>query len=172
MTAARRRSRFPTVAEVDLFTASLEASGPVPADDSTREPAASAGRPARRTASPKPLPPLSPHNGVDGRTLTKLRRGLIRPGRTLDLHGYRVAAARDAVENFVLDARAQGHRCVRIITGRKLGEAGPTGALRAQLPHMVRSPDLRAVVLACEPAPRRDGGDGAFYLLLRNNRPK
>lgn len=113
------------------------------------------------------MPSTRPHNGIDRSTRQKLRRGRIAPTRTLDLHGYRVSQAWVAVREFVLDAQASGHRCVRVVTGRKLGEAGPTGALREALPEIVRSPALRAVVLGCEPAPKRHGGDGAFHLLIR-----
>lgn len=115
----------------------------------------------------EPVPSRRPHSGIDRSTRLKLRRGRIAPTRTLDLHGYRVAEARLIVRDFVLDSLAGGHRCVRVVTGRKLGEAGPTGALREALPEIVRDPPLRDVVLGLEPAPNRHGGDGAFHLLIR-----
>ena len=161
----RRTSSTATPQEVAEFEASLRRPRvPPPRAGTPVEPApppAAAG-PARR-----PAPSTRPHNGIDRSTRQKLRRGRITPTRTLDLHGFRVAEAWGAVRAFVLEAQAGGHRCVRVVTGRKLGEAGPTGALREALPEIVRSPALRAVVLGCEPAPNRHGGDGAFHLLIR-----
>ena len=160
----RRTSCTATPQEIAEFEASLQRlQVPLPAAP-TDDPA-----PSRASRGPvrRPIPSTRPHNGIDRSTRQKLRRGRIAPTRTLDLHGFRVSEAWVAVRRFALDAQAGGHRCVRVVTGRKLGEAGPTGALRAALPEIVGSPALRGVVLGCEPAPKRQGGDGAFHLLIR-----
>ena len=160
----RRASPSATPEEVAEFEATLKNPRRLPP---------SIGKPPRCPGQEKPMafrepePSRRPHSGIDRSTRQKLRRGRIAPTRTLDLHGYRVAKARQIVCDFVLDSLAGGHRCVRVVTGRKLGEAGPTGALREALPEIVRDPPLRDVVLGLEPAPNRHGGDGAFHLLIR-----
>jgi len=163
----RRTSSTATPEEIAEFEASLKL--PHPRGKSGRFHAAAApdSPPAGPAAIKRAAVSKRPHNGIDRSTRQKLRRGRIAPTRTLDLHGFRVSEAWAAVREFALEAQAGGHRCVRVVTGRKLGEAGPTGALREALPEIVRSPALRGVVLGCEPAPTRHGGDGAFHLLLR-----
>lgn len=161
----RRTSSTATPQEIAEFEASLRRPRVLPPRDGPAvDPAPS---PTDTSPGRRPVPSTRPHNGIDRSTRQKLRRGRIAPTRTLDLHGFRVSEAWVAVREFVLDAQAGGHRCVRVVTGRKLGEAGPTGALREALPEIIRSPALRAVVLGCEPAPKRHGGDGAFHLLIR-----
>ena len=163
----RRTSSIATPEEIAEFEASLKRPHSQAARGSLLVPAAPGTPPARPTVIKRAAVSKRPHNGIDRSTRQKLRRGRIAPTRTLDLHGFRVSEAWVAVRAFVLDAQAGGHRCVRVVTGRKLGEAGPTGALREALPEIVRSPALRGVVLGCEPAPTRHGGDGAFHLLIR-----
>ncbi len=165
--ALRRASRRVTDAEAAEFENCVRGRGASgPSDDLPRPPD---GPVDPKTGAP-PHPPVPTLNGVDRATRTKLERGRIRPTHKLDLHGYRVAEAWSAVEAFVLDAQSGGHRCVRIVTGRKLRETGPAGALRAALPQIVASPKLCNVVLCMCPAPIRSGGDGAFHLLLRRDR--
>lgn len=161
----RRASSTATPEEIAEFEASLKR--PHPRGKSGSLHAATDSPPAGPAVIKRAAVSKRPHNGIDRSTRQKLRRGRIAPTRTLDLHGFRVAEAWAVVREFVLEAQAGGHRCVRVVTGRKLGEAGPTGALREALPEIVRSPALRGVVLGCEPAPTRHGGDGAFHLLLR-----
>ncbi len=165
--AIRRTSPDPTPAEVAEFEAAVNmqgAAGQPASPPPDAEPETPAGQPPRHAPA---FRPLRHHSGIDHSTRRKLKRGRIPPTRTLDLHGYRVAEARTVVRKFVLDAQAGGHRCVRVVTGRKLGESGPTGALRQALPEIVGAPPLDGVVLGFEPAPARHGGDGAFYLLIR-----
>ncbi len=128
----------------------------IPSDDD--EPAPTA-LPARRRAR-------GPAVGLDKRTEQKLRRGLIAPEDRLDLHGNTLASARERLEDFIEDAQAEGLRCVLVITGRKLSEAGPEGVLWKALPALVRSPPLARHVIRAVPAHRKHGGDGAFYLYL------
>ncbi len=163
----RRTSSIATPEEIAEFEASLKRPYSRGKSGSLHVAAAPDSPPAGSAAIKRTAVSKRPHNGIDRSTRQKLRRGRIVPTRTLDLHGFRVSGAWVAVREFVLEAQAGGHRCVRVVTGRKLGEAGPTGALREALPEIVRSPALRGVVLGCEPAPTRHGGDGAFHLLLR-----
>ena len=143
------------------------------------------GRPARkarakRVAPPPPptvavpkkqMPELGPGQaaGLDRRSAMRLRRGQMRPEARLDLHGHTQAEAHAALVNFVLGSKGAERRCVLVITGK--GSArGSDGVLRRMVPRWINQPELRAHVLAIEPAQPRDGGDGAFYLLLRRRR--
>lgn len=151
----RPRSPIVTEEERELWRQAVEGLADVPLDEAARTERRPAPRPAARRGG-----------GIDGRTKQKLRRGLIPPQRKLDLHGYRLGEAEKAVSDFVASAHAAGCRCVLVVTGRKLGPAGPEGVLRAALPEFVRRPAFRGRVLAVAPAHRRHGGDAAYYLYL------
>ncbi len=136
------------------------------------------GRPQRpvRTSTTAPAPPaatspreLTPGAAVDldRRTIDKLARGRLRPEATLDLHGFTLAAAHQALGGFVARAQVRGTRCVLVVTGRgKMGE----GAIRAELPRWLNAPELRPRILGFATAQPRDGGAGAVYVLLRRLR--
>jgi DNA-nicking Smr family endonuclease len=123
----------------------------------------------RVRATPQPPPDLAigvAPGGLDRKRWENLRRGRIRPERTLDLHGRRAADAHAAVRAFVLAAQAEGLRCIAIVTGKGTGETG--GVLRRELPHWLNAPPLRELILAI--AHPRGANTGAVHLLLRRRR--
>lgn len=123
----------------------------------------------RVKSAPQPLPDLAigiAPGGLDRKRWDDLRRGRMRPERTLDLHGRRAEEAHDAVRRFVLAAQAEGLRCVAIVTGKGTGETG--GVLRRELPHWLNAPPLRALILAVAHPHRAN--TGAVHLLLRRKR--
>ncbi len=158
-----------------------------PADDAASD--ASAASPARKTAAriksapvPKqhtakpPAPPaLHPGQtaGVDRATAQRFKRGETPIEATLDLHGMTQESAHAALAAFIARARAQGRRCILVITG-KGGRAGTdgatTGVLRANVPRWLNEPGLKASVLALAHARPRHGGAGALYVLLKRVR--
>lgn len=161
-------------AEAALFREAMRDAKPLAPGERAADPAPAqppAGPPAASAKPPSPPPPSPPPRaeapaGLDRRSATRLRRGLIRPEARLDLHGSTQAQAHRALAEFVAGSRAAGRRCVLVITGR--GELG-AGVLRAQLPRWLDSPPIRAGVLGVAPAQPRDGGAGAFYVLLRRS---
>lgn len=121
---------------------------------------------------------------VDGSTADKLRRGRMPIEARLDLHGLTQDAAWRELEGFLARAEAAGRRSLLIITGTglrsrlrnddddlpfRLDERRP-GVLRDSLPRWLSAPHNRPRVLAWSPAQQRDGGAGAFYVLLRRRR--
>jgi DNA-nicking Smr family endonuclease len=120
-------------------------------------------------ASPLPTPAKTgtPGRDVDRRTQQRLERGQIDIDATLDLHGYGQDRAREALRGFVMSAHAQGMRCVLVITGK--GKDGK-GVLRSRLSEWVDEAPLNLVVLRTAQARQRQGGGGAFYILLRRQR--
>jgi DNA-nicking Smr family endonuclease len=116
-----------------------------------------------------PAPPTAP--GLERRVRLALRRGALQVDARIDLHGMYQAEAHGALIGFLMRARASGHTHVLVVTGK----GGPTyddafserGVLRRSVPHWLRAPELRNVVLGFEEAARHHGGAGALYVRLR-----
>ena len=106
-----------------------------------------------------------PAAGLDHASWDRLRRGRMRPQRVLDLHGRTAQAAFGAFEHFIRTARADGIRCVEIVTGRGAGEGG---VLRRELPLWLNLPQMRGAILAATHPHRANVG--AVVLLLRRIR--
>ncbi|WP_316365856.1 Smr/MutS family protein [Candidatus Thiodiazotropha sp. CDECU1] len=103
--------------------------------------------------------------GVQHRVMHDLRRGYLEIGAELDLHGLTVRHARDELNRFLKICQERDIRCVRIIHGKGYRSEGKQPILKQKLNLWLRQRDD---VLAFTSAPRRDGGTGAAYLLLRN----
>jgi DNA-nicking Smr family endonuclease len=101
--------------------------------------------------------------GVQRRLFDELRRGLIPPEATLDLHGMRVTEARPALLRFLEQSLHRQRRCVRLIHGKGFGSGGAPPVLKQKVHHWLPQ---RPEVLAFCSAPRWDGGTGAAYVLL------
>ena len=118
------------------------------------------------------LPPLAP---VERKTLQALRRGRKEVDSVIDLHGMRQEEAHFALLSFLHRAQSSGHALVLVITG-KGGAAvssslfGERGVLRRMVPHWLRLPDLRHLVIGFEEASAQHGGSGAIYVRLRRRR--
>lgn len=115
--------------------------------------------------------------GLDRRTAERLRRGQMPIEGVLDLHGLRQAEAQQQLTRFLLSGHHAGRRCVLVITGkggRKNDDADglgdPGGVLRRMLPLWLDMNPLRPIILDHAPARPKDGGGGAFYILLRRQR--
>jgi DNA-nicking Smr family endonuclease len=163
------------------FTQSLGARPLRPADVATAADPVAPVAPAAASVTDPVSRPLSPQArvkpklteltvgsaapGLDSASWDKLRRGRMRPQRVLDLHGRTAQAAFGAFEQFIGAARADGIRCVEIVTGRGAGEGG---VLRRELPLWLNLPQLRSAILAASHPHRANVG--AVVLLLRRVR--
>lgn len=108
--------------------------------------------------------------GVDRRTATRFRRGLMPIDARLDLHGHTQQSGRTALTGFLQAHRAAGRRCVLVVTGKGLKDDWSVGALRQALPGWLNAPDLRRLILAYCHAQPHHGGSGAVYILLKRER--
>jgi len=107
--------------------------------------------------------------GADRRTLARLRKGEPAPGREIDLHGLRAAAAERTLAAELEAAWRAGERCLLVIHGRGLHSPG-TAVLRERLPAWLAAPPHGARVLAFTSAAPRRGGGGATLVLLRRQK--
>jgi DNA-nicking Smr family endonuclease len=174
----RRRLRGLTEADRALWRAYAAEIAPLPGRELPPAPPAPPAPVVAAPASPPPAPPPAPRwtppdiavntapSGLDDRRWRDLRRGRIRPERSIDLHGRRAQEAHGAVRAFLADAYADGLRCVAVITGR--GSSTEGGVLRRELPHWLNAPDLRRILLGA--AHPHSANTGAVHLLLRRRR--
>lgn len=97
--------------------------------------------------------------------MKQLRRGTIRIGPELDLHGFLKDEAVRRLAHFIDAASAQGHQAVLVITGKGLNSPeGPV--LQGAVAEWLRSAG-RGRVAEFHPAPRDRGGSGAFVVFLK-----
>ncbi|WP_082610039.1 Smr/MutS family protein [Bosea sp. Root381] len=121
--------------------------------------------------SPPSPPPLAP---LENRLRTQLRRGQLGVEAVIDLHGMRQDEAHLALNAFLRREQGRGTRIALVVTGK--GGAGTPlfgeerGVLRRVVPHWLRLPDLRPLVVGFEEAQLRHGGSGALYVRLRRTR--
>ncbi len=108
--------------------------------------------------------------GLDPRVLRRLRRGDYAWQGYVDLHGLTTVEAREAVDRFVADSFAAGHRCVLIVHGRGLNSKDQRPVLKERLKAWLAHGRIGKVVLAFATARPCDGGAGALYVLLRRDR--
>lgn len=184
--AARGGDRRLSAEEAELWAATMAEIEPFSKQDQDHNqhhdqdtPTADPGRvapppPGARTEGSRspPLPDLTPGRtpGVDKRTAQRLRRGQLKVEAKLDLHGLTQDEAHGALVDFVVSAHGAGKRCVLVVTGKGLTPRGESGVLRAMLPRWLNTPALRERVLALHAAQPRDGGTGAFYVMLKRGR--
>lgn len=85
----------------------------------------------------------------------------------LDLHGYTVAQAEEAVAEFILNAINKRYGCVLLVHGRGRRSQDGVGILKRNLETFLLNPRVRRHVLAFTTARAIDGGTGASYVLLK-----
>jgi DNA-nicking Smr family endonuclease len=176
----RRKARALSAAERHLWHDWARRTAVVPLPGKALDPAAAPSPPITVPESPlvqsvpaprRAGPPAELHvgvapSGLDDRRWRDLRRGRMRPERTLDLHGYRAQEAHHAVRGFLRKSAAEGLRCIAIVTGR--GSSPEGGILRRELPHWLNAPDIRPMLLGA--AHPHASNAGAVHLLLRRRR--
>jgi DNA-nicking Smr family endonuclease len=131
----------------------------------------------------RPLPSVAPapratlaRASLDGTWDRRLRKGLVRPDQTIDLHGHTLASAHALLEDSLARAVLRGARVLLVVAGRVRpgphhppfhGEARPRGAIRASLPDWLTSSAVADSIIATRPAAPVHGGGGAVYVVLR-----
>ena len=127
---------------------------------------------------------------IDRQTARKLDRGQMPIDARIDLHGMTQRQAHQALKTFILNAAAQGYRCVLVITGKGKVNLDPDpypsygdaafadggmekprpGVIKRQLPHWLADSDIQPHILRAQEAHIKHGGAGATYIYLRRRR--
>ena len=114
---------------------------------------------------------------IDKNKLSLLKRGKIKPEKILDLHGLTSVEAKTKAIEFTKKNFNLGLRLLLIITGKgkikinDLNREGlKTGVLRKSLKSWLYESDLRPYILGIVSSHISHGGEGAFYVYLKNNK--
>ena len=100
--------------------------------------------------------------------------------RSLDLHGYTLEQANNAIEQFISKAFEEGVSKLIIVTGKGIHsdvEKDPyvskdLSILKYSVPEFINhNQNLMRVINDIQDATIEDGGSGAFYVLLKKKRP-
>jgi len=135
-------------------------------------------KPVTPQATAKKKISMSGPSGVNGATQDRLRKGLIEPDASIDLHGMTQVTAHRSLVSWLSAAHRRGHRLVVVVTGKGSPKnhenapwmASPHGVLKQMVPRWLNEPDLAALVADVRPAHVKHGGDGALYVYLRKTR--
>ena len=114
---------------------------------------------------------------IDKNKLSLLKRGKIKPEKILDLHGLTSVEAKTKAIEFTKINFNLGLRLLLIITGKgkiKINDLNreelKTGVLRKSLKSWLYESDLRPYILGIVSSHISHGGEGAFYVYLKNNK--
>ncbi len=147
---------------------------PLPSPPSAAPPAA-----APRARTP-PLRRTWSGSTLDGHWDRRLRKGLVRPDMSIDLHGHSLASAQALLDDAIGRGLLRGARVLLVVAGRVRpgadrlplmhGDPRPRGAIRASLADWLSVSPYADQIVALRPAHISHGGGGAVYVILRRSR--
>lgn len=104
-------------------------------------------------------------NGIQKRTMQKLRKGRFTLGAELDMHNMTVQSAHPVLLQFIADATSRSLESIRVIHGKGLrSENGPR--LKIMTQQVLQNHPRVLAYTQCKPG---DGGSGAVDVLLKSS---
>lgn len=89
---------------------------------------------------------------------------------TIDLHGMRQAQAKEALFKFIEVSSQKGLKTLLVVTGKGLKallSEGTPGAIKQNFPTWLSDPQVNSLIHFYAPAHPKDGGSGAYYVVLK-----
>jgi len=170
-----------TVEPLVKRTAILDPKAPPTVRPPKAQPRTVAAPPTARPPAPLPPPRRTwATSTLDGHWDRRLRKGLVRPDMSIDLHGHSLASAQALLDEAIGRALLRGARVLLVVAGRVRpgadrlplmhGDPRPRGAIRASLPDWLSVSPHADWIVALRPAHISHGGGGAVYVILRRAR--
>lgn len=103
-------------------------------------------------------------DGLQHKTIKKLKRGAFAIDEKIDLHGLNKQEAQLLLYEFLTEQASQHRRCLLIVHGKGMGSLNSRPVLKNLVFKLLKN---EPSVLAFTSAQARDGGTGAVYVLLR-----
>ena len=97
----------------------------------------------------------------------------------LDLHGYSLTESNKMVKKFIIESSNRGYKKLLVVTGKGLRSKSynnpyvseKLNVLRYSVPEFIKNDeDLKNKISKVLEADIRDGGEGAIYIFLKNNK--
>jgi DNA-nicking Smr family endonuclease len=131
-------------------------------------PAKPKAAPPLKPSSPRPVAPR-PGTTLDGTWDRKLSSGSVQPDRVVDLHGFNLDQAWQAIDVALERAEQAGDRVILLITGHHRAGAPPVqrGRIRAAVHDWLAVSRHAGRIAAVRGAHPRHGGGGSLYIILR-----
>lgn len=120
-------------------------------------------------------PRSAPADVLDTSWERRIKRGLLQPEMSIDLHGHSLALAHQRLERALAEAAAQGVRVLLVVTGKARersaqGDRPARGAIRAEIGHWLDRSAHADRIASVRNAHPRHGGAGALYIILRRKK--
>lgn len=110
-------------------------------------------------------------NTLDGGWDRRLRRGVIEPDMTVDLHGHTLDSAWRLLDSSLARALSGSVRVILLVTGKPpRGDRRGRGAIRGAVDDWLASSRHAGRIAAVRNAHPRHGGGGALYIILKRDR--
>ena len=99
--------------------------------------------------------------------------------KKLDLHGSSLVEANERVKNFIIESFNSGYKKLLVITGKGLRSKSSVNpylsetlsTLKYAVPEYIRNDEsLNKKIIRISEADLKDGGTGAIYIFLKNNK--
>ena len=99
--------------------------------------------------------------------------------KKLDLHGYSLNEANRIVKNFIIKSFNSGYKKLLVVTGKGLRSKSHNNpylseklsVLKYSVPEYIKNDeDLNNKIIRISEADIKDGGEGALYIFLKNNK--
>ena len=106
--------------------------------------------------------------------LPKIKKEIV---QTIDLHGFSLENANNVIEKFIVQCFEKGVKKIIVITGKGLRSKNTSNPyiskdlsiLRYSVPEFIQSrTNLMKIIKQTNKADIEDGGEGAFYIYLKN----
>ena len=107
----------------------------------------------------------------DNRQINKVRK--------LDLHGYSLDNANKVVKKFIIESFDKGYNKLLVVTGKGLRSKSydnpyiseNLSVLKNSVPEYIKNNEnLNSIINKIARADQQDGGEGAIYVFLKNNK--
>ena len=105
--------------------------------------------------------------GIDRKLDKKLKNGDFKIDLKLDFHGLTLEQAFNSLLYNIENAYNNNLRFLLVITGKGKGTQEGRESIKSQFTYWMKHPNISSRVIKYTEAQKKDGGSGAFYILIK-----